>query len=265
MRDYLFVDENRLEIFLQQSPNPPRKKLRKKKAVSLSITGPKVELSEESSDSPPTLHEKIETLIAQLREQKLLSTRRPIHLHDPEEEARPFILEEISACKLLFPKTALDHLPGVQELVLWVSDPNPEDLDPTDYRITGTFLYLTEIIFDKDYNGRFWSGCSALQVIGNALAGRQLLQRSFSANDPLGFNSYVHPVRKLLALGAKTTGEVRKVVSLYSKRYFSNELCFEFSGTNYRANDLLGYPIFIASEFVTVHAFGLVEGWPGES
>jgi len=248
MRDYLFIDEKRLDVFLQQSPNPPKKKLRRKKTFSLSITGPKVEFTEESNDSPPTLHEKIETLIEQLREQDLLTTQRPIHLHNPEEEARPFVLEETSACKLAFPKSALDHLPGVQELTLWVSDPNPEDLDPMDYRITGTFLYLTEICFDKDHHGRFWSGCSALQVIGNFLTGKQLLQRTFSDNEPLGFGSYLHPVRKLINFGAETTGEVRKILTLYSKRYLSNEQCFEFSGTNYRANDLLGYPIFIASK-----------------
>src|SRR5690242_2756966 len=122
MRDYIFVDENRLDIFLQQNPTPPKKKLRRKKTFGLSITGPKAEITEESSDSPPTLHEKIETLIAQLKDQDLLTTRRPTKLYDPAEEARPFVLEEMLACKLIFPKAVLNHLPGVQELVLWVSD-----------------------------------------------------------------------------------------------------------------------------------------------
>ncbi|HYO58098.1 hypothetical protein [Archangium sp.] len=246
MRDYLFVDGNRLDLFLQQNQNPPKKKLRRKKTISLSITGPKVEVAEESSDSPLTLHERIEALIAQLREQDLLTIRRPTRLDDPVEEARPFVLEEMLACKLVFPKSALDHIPGVQELVLWVSDPNPEDLKIPDYKTTGTFLYLTEVCFDKDHGGRFWSGCSALQVIGNALTGKQLFQRSFLENDPLGFGSYLHPVRKLIGIGATTTGEVRKIIALYQKRYFSDEQCFEFSGTNYRTNDLLGHPVFIA-------------------
>ena len=103
-------------------------------------------------------------------------------------------------------------------------------------------MYLTELWLD-DSTSFFWSGCSALQAIVNAVQGKALGTRD--ALEPFGREDSKHPVRKLMGIGA-TLGDERRITSLYIKRAITNEQCYKLNGEVRRVNDLLAYPIFIA-------------------
>ena len=88
-----------------------------------------------------------------------------------------------------------------------------------------------------------FSGCSALQAIANAAAGLPLIDRS--QGEALGRDSYLHPTEKLVAIGG-TIGDERNIECLYRLRYMTDEQCFSADGKQYRVNDILGYPIYLA-------------------
>jgi hypothetical protein len=138
-------------------------------------------------------------------------------------------------------------------LAVWVSEPKIEDLMASkspDWDWTGTFLYLTETVLDGGDYQDVRSGCSALQAIANAISGGKLVSvpRMSDVREPLGRGTYLHPLKKLIQAGAVAVGTPKSILSLYRKRYITNEQCVEFRGTNYQTNDLLGYPVFIAEE-----------------
>lgn len=250
MRKYLFFDERRADTYLQQIPRMTRLRLRP--SVGVSLAGLKLDVAESTTSSAFEAHEKFELLIKGLKKKRLLAQERPARMLDPENDC-PFALETMDAQKVVFPQATLAHAPGVRSLAVWVSDPTPEALDMSksrDWDWTGTFLYLTETVLDGGGYQSVYSGCSALQAIANAVAGEKIINapRMKNAWEPLGRGAYIHPLKKFIQAGAKAVGTPRRIVSLYEKRYITNEQCFELRGDNYQANDLLGYPIFIAEE-----------------
>ncbi|NPC47563.1 hypothetical protein HPC50_10830 [Corallococcus exiguus] len=215
--------------------------------MGLSGAVPKFEWVEETCDTLPTAYEQIDMLMEILQERNLVAKHRPQQCPDRERD-RPFVFEEINAIRLVFPKAALENLPGLNELAVWIAEPAENELSLGPYDWTGCFLYLTETWFDEKYNGSLVSGCSALQMIKNFIDGGVIYRLSSMGEEALGRGTFLHPVKKLIDCGAMSTGEVRKISSLYLKRYFTDEQCFSLSGVNYRTNDLLGYPLFIARE-----------------
>ena len=260
LRNYIYIDNPRLDMFVEQIAASRPKDKKVKKTVGLSLTGPKVEASEESTERSLTTHEKIELLTKYLRENLLLDTSRPKG-GENRGELR-FILETMDARKIIVPEAHLKSLPGVKHFAVWISDPDPQDYnpvirnnvdvnsrfrEPSDYHVRGTFVYLTEAWLDNDAYGRVYSGCSALQAIANALDGRPLIGYGGAGGELLGCGSFDHPIVKLEGLGA-VRGDVRRITSLYYKRYMINEQCYVVDGQERCVNDLLGYPIFIAEE-----------------
>jgi hypothetical protein len=260
LRNYIYIDSARLDMFVEQiaSSRPKDKKI--KKTVGLSLTGPKVEASEETAERSLTIHEKIELLIKYLGENDLLDTSRPKGTNENVGKQR-FVFETMDARKIIVPEEHLKHLPGVKHFAIWISDPDPQDYvpmirnnvdadsrfrEPSDYYLRGTFVYLTEAWLDNDAYGTTYSGCSALQAIANAIDGKPLIGYG-SGGELLGCGSFDHPIMKLERLGA-LRGDLRRITSLYYKRYITNEQCYIVDGQERCVNDLLGYPIFIAAE-----------------
>lgn len=246
LRDYLYIDEGKLDLLAQQIRTTKKQTAKRGKKISLSITGLGVELSEEDTWRELSTHEKIDALLAHLTISDLLDTTRPQEL-DPREDTgipcgRPFVLETALARRVIISNARLTAAPGIKHLAVWVSDPDPSVYTQEDYVWRGTFLYLTELWVDD--TPPFWSGCSALQAIVNATKGESLNTRN--AAEPFGRRKCDHPISKLLSIGA-VAGDLRRITSLYAKRSMTNEQCYTWEGEKRRVNDLLGYPIFIST------------------
>ena len=140
-------------------------------------------------------------------------------------------------------------VPGVKELAVWTSDPDPKVIaspreSPYDFR--GTFLYLITPIYDEADVGTFYSGCSALQAIANLVCGRSFI--ATDRDEPLGRRLFSHPIDKMKTLGGIVVDR-RKVESMYKPRYMSDEQCANDGIRAFRAHDLLAYPLYIRNSF----------------
>jgi hypothetical protein len=247
LRNYIYIDEHRLDSFAEQIRTMKRETVKRGKKVNLSITGLGVELSEEDVWRELSSHEKIENLLRVLTEANLMDTARP-QQRMPEEEigipkGRQFVLETMLARKVIIPEPHLANTPGIKHLAVWISDPDPTIFSQGahEWENKGTFVYLTEVWLD-DKAGYIYSGCSALQAIANAAQGKAMHLPNH--REPLGRKSSDHPVEKLRSIGA-IVGDQRTIRSLYLKRCISNEQCYTWNGERRRVNDLLGYPVFI--------------------
>jgi hypothetical protein len=247
LRNYIYIDEQRLDSFAQQIRTQKRERVKLGKKLNLSITGLGVELSEEDTWRELSAHEKIESLIEFLERENVLDTSRPLRAEGEEflgvPSGRSFVLETMAARKVIIPEPHLSSFPGIKHLAVWVSDPDPTLFSREDdpWKNKGTFVFLTEAYLD-DKRGYIYSGCSALQAIVNAVEGKPM--NSPVRGEPLGRGSCAHPIEKLQSIGA-LVGDLRNIRSLYVKRCLTNEQCYTLNGEPRRVNDLLGYPIFI--------------------
>ena len=247
LRNYIFIDEQRLDSFAQQIRTQKKERVKRRKKVNFSITGLGVELSEEDAWRELSAHEKIESLLDFLKKEDVLDTSRPVRAEGEQSlgvpSGRTFVLETMVARKVIIPEPHLSSFPGIKHLAVWVSDPDPTLFSREDnaWENKGTFVFLTEACLD-DKAGYVYSGCSALQAIANAVEGNPL--NGPVRGEPLGRGSFAHPIEKLQSIAA-LVGDQRNIRSLYVKRCLTNEQCYTWNGERRRVNDLLGYPIFI--------------------
>jgi hypothetical protein len=155
-----------------------------------------------------------------------------------------FFLEETLATPITIPKSQLPPELGLAAIKIWISDPNPTDFNGPEWSFSGSFLYLTELIFDNIVYQSVYSGCSALRFIANAATGAPFLERSGS--DDLGRDNADHPIDKLRPFGA-VKGDPRRIEALYRIRYMTDEQVYTYQDQEHRVHDILGYPIFIAA------------------
>lgn len=252
MRNYIFINDNILNNFADQIPRALYpKEYKRRKTVSFGLSGIKAEISEENTIRTMTSHDKIELLLKYLKVKDVLEFSRPRDMHDAfKNNKRGFVLERMKATQLFFPKDALQDSPDLQMFALWVSDPDPNDIQYGEmlYNYTGTFLYITQMWLDNGWYSPIQSGCSALQAIVNFLEGRSVLNTILhSGREKFGRNNLDHPIEKLISLGARR-GSTKTITCLYQKRYITNEQCYLFNNREARVNDLLAYPIFISEE-----------------
>jgi hypothetical protein len=213
--------------------------------ISLSLTGPKVDLSQTKKLGDPSMHEKILKIEKFLEEKGDLDHKRPQESIDNGcIESTRFVSEVFTARKVIVPCKDSGLGSDVDFFVVWISDPDPAVHVVEDYVWRGTFLYLVEGWHDSVKYHSTYSGCSALQFIMNIADGKKPLE--LGDGEPLGRGSDLHPIDKLRRLGA-TTSDQRRLFSLYRKRYVTNEQCYDYSGQKRRVNDLVGYPLFIAN------------------
>ena len=193
-------------------------------------------------------HESLEALIRELEATRQLLRRRPDNFTEYEE--KPFALERLKATKVFFPPGLLKKtVPSLREMVVWVSEPEPQVLGGTEdrsWKWDGTFLYLIGSFWQDGGPGTFYSGCSALQIIANVVRGEPFLKTDFS--EPFGRRSFLHPVEKLSQLGGIAM-DLREYEVLYRSRYMSDEQRFADGERAYRVHDLIAYPLFVANIF----------------
>ena len=245
LRNYIYFGQKLIDSYFSQIQLLGKPAKARKLNLSISLTGPKVEISEENKVSQPSTVEMINKIENFLEENADLDRARPQELvHDGHDlEAPRFVLEKFTARKVIVPCKGLDFLAGVDNFVVWISDPDPAIYVEEDYVWRGTFLYLVEGWHDHTKYHSTFSGCSALQFIMNIADGRKALEIGYG--EPLGRGSDLHPIDKLTRLGAKSSGQ-RTILSLYRKRYVTNEQSYKYAGQERRVNDLVGYPLFIA-------------------
>jgi hypothetical protein len=82
-------------------------------------------------------------------------------------------------------------------------------------------------------------------MLVDAMSG-EITERWYDKPTKYGFTNQDHPIAKLEKLSGVAT-DIRKITSLYRKRYMSDDAYTLIDGLPYRLNNLLGYPIFIAN------------------
>lgn len=209
------------------------------------------------------LSQKINILENFLDKNHLVDKKRPNDVYSLDKDSKKFVLESMVATKIIFPYGSCCNIHGLKDLAIWISDPDPQEVITENvielpYTYTGTFLYLTEMYLDNKSFFSAFSGCSALQAVVNYLQGRSLLATVSEINtgEFFGRSNYAHPVDKLLSIGAIKSC-TKRIISLYYKRYITDEQCFIFNGERSRVNDLLGYPLYIA-EILSVMIIGFL-------
>lgn len=228
MREYLYLDETRVAMYFEPM------------AVS-GATGSRA----------PSKYFQLQAVVTEIRRANLVNERRPVAMNslNSTETRRPFTEESIVARKVILPSHATKAVQGLNSLAVWIADPNPADLytGSEQWTFRGTFLYLIEAYWDNGALQTVYSGCSALQAIANIALGSDRIFWSDTLAEPLGRDSYDHPVEKLRRMGA-LAGEPRRIHALYRERYLTNEQCYVHSRKEYRVNDLLAYPLYITAE-----------------
>jgi len=215
----------------------------KNKSVELSIKGPKIGYQLGDGEKRLDPIDKLFSVWDYYTSNDLITNKRPNTIKEHLEHQDRFIFEKITAQKFFFPKSKLTEIPSLNGLVVWLSNPYDDSLTEELYPITGTFLLLVEASFDQGKFTSIVSGCSALQALSNVISGKPFY--AIQGEEPLGRGSYIHPRKKLENIGAIYLQE-QEIMTLYKGRYITNEQCFEKQKTEYRCNDLLGYPLFVS-------------------
>lgn len=243
MESFSFINEPLIDFYYKSYGINDHVIPKKKITQEVSTTG--LKLSREISDhiSKSSVLDKLDSLLLFLNGNELIEYERPNELDIFRPNKIPFTFEEVDCHKLMFPYNTLSPIYNLNHLVVWVSDPAPENLSTKEWEWTGTFLILIEIVYDKEKFATTLSGCSALQALSNIISGKPFYE--INRNESLGRNSTLHPIDKLSSLGAVYL-QKQLIKTLYAKRYMTNEQCFDFKGNSYRCNDLLAYPIFIS-------------------
>ncbi len=217
--------------------------------MSASLTGPSIETSRTSERVPLKTHEKIDLIEAFLEADNELLHGRPEEVSSQSfsDDAPRFVLESMSATKVVLPLSSTDAVKDLSNVAIWISDPDPKVYSQEPYNWRGTFVYLTELHWDNGSRSHFLSGVSALQVIVNLSSGKDFFDIIKDEFEPFGRGRDLHPVDKLKEVGGIVT-DTRKVKSLYRIRYLTNEQTYNYDGQKRRVNDLLGYPLYISDE-----------------
>lgn len=122
-REYLYVDERRLDLYLGQFSSTSTYDKVASVGVALSGSGPSAHAEQTRHLRTKSPHEKIEELVGYLERNGHLRRQRPCEVRSSDEDMhRPaFVLEECEAVKVLIPPVdgAAGSEPGV---VIWVSE-----------------------------------------------------------------------------------------------------------------------------------------------
>jgi hypothetical protein len=241
--DYIYVDEKRVDSYIDQMGGIPPKTKKVSATTTISLS-PSIQLKNEADASGHSLTEKVEFLRRTLVIGGKSELQRPISLQAHGEVRRPFVHESCLARKVTFSgEIVREHL-GADNFSVWISDPDPKTLNGPGWTFRGSFLYLTETKFDEGGPTSLWSGRSSLQVLANAAQGRPLLEAS--PGEPMGRGSVEHPIEKLRAIGG-VVGDQRSIETIYKVRFMTDEQVFNIEGDEHRVHDILGYPIYIAA------------------
>jgi hypothetical protein len=121
-REYLYVDQERLNSYLEQISSTSTYDKVPSLGLGLSRSGPSVRAEQARHVRPKFTHEKIEELIAHLNRNGHLRRDRPCWVCSSEDDLTtpPFVLETCDAVPVLIPAT--DDGQGAPGVMIWVSE-----------------------------------------------------------------------------------------------------------------------------------------------
>jgi len=122
LRDYLYVDEERLNSYLEQIGSTSTFRKAPSLKLSLSLSGPKVTAEQATQLRNKNNHEKICELIEYLEGHGHLGQSRPalIHSYNEDVELPDFVLEECEAFRILIPSA--EQSDSRSGIIMWVSE-----------------------------------------------------------------------------------------------------------------------------------------------
>ena len=238
--EYLYVDERRLDAYIDQIGPPVTYDKVPEWKVQMSLAGPRAEARQVRSGRPLTQHEKIEKLSDHLVEHGLLLHNCGVHDRGlfPWPMRTEFILTKVVARRIFVPPKTGDGVeyPGI---TMWISDWSERGLQG--------MLFLLEDYRRDD--GRAMEGGTAYSLLLSILfqLQKELQQtiigesfripasRTVSARTEQAIRAFTaNPYRTLEKMGCQVGGK-RGIRSLYRIR-------------EYHETEIFGYPIFIAED-----------------
>jgi len=242
IRDYLYIDRERLVSYLEQTGEPETLRLIKEGSLEVSLAGLKMSGKQSQQYREWTDHEAINEVEELLFKVKDVDFQRPISHTDADNNPRHFVIETTTFTKVVLPIPKEARL-DLRELVLWCSEPNFSDYDPSlpRWEAQGTFLVLIAhpSSADGNYSGT-WSGHSALHAL--------LSQVRRDCEDKFRYLNEKRkgpkPIELLREIGGHVL-EPRLSKTLYKKRAITNEQYYFIDAEERRSNLLIGYPLYI--------------------
>lgn len=126
LRDYIFVDDAMLGRYAEQVRDLFAKSETTSIEASVSLAGPSLTATKNTERRPLLTHEKILVFESYLRAANEAYIERPVKTHSISEDHLPrFVIETMTATKVILPVVDSPALAGLTRATLWVSDPAP--------------------------------------------------------------------------------------------------------------------------------------------
>ncbi|MCG6537373.1 MAG: hypothetical protein L7F78_22345, partial [Syntrophales bacterium LBB04] len=129
-RDYLYVDEIRLNCYIDQIGSTSAFRRSPSLKFGISDSGPNVSVEFATQVHEKTTHEKVSELVKYLEDNAHISHTRPALVQESGDYVKipDFVIEECDACRILIPSTGDPY--GRAGIVIWVSEwPLERDLN----------------------------------------------------------------------------------------------------------------------------------------
>lgn len=251
LKEYVFIDRLKLKSYAEQIGASMATEKRPQWKVALGLAGPSVEGQQTATARPANDHELIQSVTEHLERTGQLRTTRPTSSNDQDAGSATFILESMKARKVIFACEEGNSPRGLQEIVVWVSNPTERPSarsseDESRYEATGMFVYLLEGYWNDGTVQRAYSMMTALTMLLGELSVAGAKKGTGITFDT-SRQDFASPVDILVRNGG-TKGEVRTVTALYRVRAVSENKIVNVGGVTLRCHDLFGYPIYIAAE-----------------
>jgi len=177
---------------------------------------------------------------------------RPEHPHEFWHTAHDgwYVGEHLMATPVTLPRER--HPSASRELTVWVCEPTRPTSVPTNaWETTGTFVFLVEELAGFEWSlGSQVSGISSLrlavEVVDSDLTDEQIRLLP-GTDDRFSERVLSDPIEKLVMVGG-VVGSPRPITAVYKIAYMNDEQGWIRGGRFLRTNDVLAYPLYIASQ-----------------
>lgn len=246
LREYIFLNYGVIESFCDQILFGKVTQEHIDKKISVGTSGVKIEF-EKKEKNIESIFYKIELIEDIISYQGKKISFRPSTLDTADEHSFKYVKETFDAYKVIIPVPINVYSDKVSQIVLWVSEPDPEQYVNDGRSFIGTFLFLVESFNATPEFCGMMSGCSALQYVYNLSKNLDESALHQSGGEPFGRWNYIHPLEKIKSMGGEIVSK-KRVTSLYKMKYFTNEQSYTLNQQERRVNDLLSYPLYIIEE-----------------
>jgi hypothetical protein len=168
--DYLYIDRPILTSYAEQIGATMSSVRQPQWKVALGLAGPTVEHQRTATARAANDHELVQSVTRHLQKTGQLRMTRPVSAEDAAQASTAFILESMTARKVIF-QCDQDGAPrGLREVAVWVSNPieRPLSRDAAqvdDHEAAGMFVYLLEGYWDDGPAEHAYSMFTALNVL----------------------------------------------------------------------------------------------------